>query len=181
MGLDASVMCNCYREGKAKPCPFPEHFYVDEEGFPALNLRHEYNEDKFEAFDEWLATCCDHPDMDFAAVFIANWKGYRSFLQALEQLGWDRFPTLHAELPAARHRFLDEFAVDPTVTRRGVRVVEPVVDAVTESVARVLRIAGDAELPDFRAPFAAQNAIEILAEPNPRRLMHQHASLHERE
>jgi hypothetical protein len=99
MGLDASVMCNCYREGKAKPCPFPEHFYVDEEGFPALNLPHEYNEDKFEAFDRWLATCCDHPDMDFAAVFISNWKGYRSFLQALEQLGWDRFPTLHVELP----------------------------------------------------------------------------------
>jgi hypothetical protein len=37
--------------------------------------------------------------MDYAAVFIANSKGYRSFLQALEQLGWERFPTLQAELP----------------------------------------------------------------------------------
>lgn len=99
MGLDASVMCNCYREGKAKPCPFPAYFYVDEDGFPSLRLAHDYNEDKFEAFDEWLATCCQHPHMDYAAVFISNWKGYRSFLQALEQVGWERFPTLHAELP----------------------------------------------------------------------------------
>jgi hypothetical protein len=99
MGLDASVMCNCYQLGKARPCPFPEHFYVDEDGFPALQLPLENNEDKFDIFDEWLATCCDHPHMDYAAVFVANWKGYQSFLQALEQLGWKRFPTLHTELP----------------------------------------------------------------------------------
>jgi len=99
MGLDASVMCNCYREGKSRPCPFPEHFYLDDEGFPALNLSYEDNEAKFEAFDEWLMSGCDHPHMDYAAVFISNWKGYRSFLEALEQVGWEQFPTLHAELP----------------------------------------------------------------------------------
>ena len=86
MGLDASVMCNCYRQGKAVPCPFPEHFIVDADGFPALDLPYEYNEDKFDAFDTWLATCCDHPNMDYAAVFVANSKGYQSFLEALEQV-----------------------------------------------------------------------------------------------
>src|SRR5690242_16671064 len=99
MGLDASVMCNCYRQGKTTPCPFPEYFYVDEDGFPALNLPYEYNEEKFDIFENWLATCCEHPNMDYAAVFVANWKGYQSFLAALEQAGWENFPMLHAELP----------------------------------------------------------------------------------
>src|SRR5690348_8501537 len=83
MGLDASVMCNCYREGKTTPCPYPEHFELDEEGFPRLNMPYEGNEDKFDTFEEWLVDCCAHPHMDYAAVFVANWKGYRSFLQAL--------------------------------------------------------------------------------------------------
>jgi hypothetical protein len=99
MGLDASVMCNCYRQGKTTPCPFPEHFYIDEDGFPALDLPYEYNEEKFDLFENWLATCCEHPNMDYAAVFVANSKGYQSFLAALEQAGWEHFPTLHAELP----------------------------------------------------------------------------------
>jgi hypothetical protein len=99
MGLDASVMCNCYRRGKTTPCPYPEHFHVDADGFPALNLPYEYNDEKFDAFDAWLVTCCDHPNMDYAAVFVANSKGYQSFLEALEQVGWEHFTTLHAELP----------------------------------------------------------------------------------
>jgi hypothetical protein len=99
MGLDASVMCNCYREGKTTPCPFPEHFELDEECFPTLNLSYEGNEAHFDTFEEWLVDCCPHPHMDYAAVFVANWKGYRSFLQALEQMGWEHFPTLHTELP----------------------------------------------------------------------------------
>jgi hypothetical protein len=99
MGLDASVMCNCFQQGKTRPAPFTAHFYVDEDGFPALDLPYEYNEDQFDAFAEWLATCCEHPNMDFAAAFIANWKGYNAFWAALEQLGWEQFPILHAELP----------------------------------------------------------------------------------
>jgi hypothetical protein len=99
MGLDASVMCNCYREGKTTPFPFHEYFMLDEEGFPTLNLRYEGNEEKFDIFEEWMTACCEHPHMDFAAVFVTNWKGYQSFLQALEQIGWDQFPTLHTELP----------------------------------------------------------------------------------
>jgi hypothetical protein len=99
MGLDASVMCNCYVQGKTRPCPFPEHFHIDEDGFPALNLPYDDNEDKFDAFETWLATCCEHPSMDYAAVFVANWKGYRSLMEALEQIGWEHFPTLHRELP----------------------------------------------------------------------------------
>lgn len=103
MGLDASVMCNCYQEGKTTPCPFPQNYYVDEDGFPTLDLPYEQNENHYETFDEWLSTCCDHPNMDYAAVFVAHSKGYESFLQALEQLGWQYFPTLHSELPHENH------------------------------------------------------------------------------
>lgn len=98
MGLDASVMCNCYRDGKTTPCPFPDDFYVDEDGFPAIRLTDD-DEEKSEIFDNWLATCCEHPHMDYAAVFIGNWRGYRSFVDALEQIGWEDFPILYAELP----------------------------------------------------------------------------------
>jgi hypothetical protein len=99
MGLDASVMCNCYRLGKTKPCPFPDYFAVDADGFPTLSLPYDGNEDRFDEFEEWLADCCEHPHMDYQAVYIANWKGYESFLDALEQIGLDHFPVLQAELP----------------------------------------------------------------------------------
>jgi hypothetical protein len=103
MGLDASVMCNCYKQGKTTPCPYPEFFHIDEEGFPGLNLPYDENEEKSDIFDTWLATCCEHPHMDYAAVYVSNWKGYQSFLQALEQVGWEHFPVLRAELPDGNH------------------------------------------------------------------------------
>ena len=100
MGLDASVMCNCHRLGKATSCPFPDDFYVDEDGFPAIRLK-EDEVDKSDEFDEWLATCCAHPYMDYVTVHIPSWKGYRSLVEALEAIGSEQFPTLIAELPEA--------------------------------------------------------------------------------
>ncbi len=101
MGLDASVMCNCYQQGLTTTCPYPEYFVVDEDGYPALKLPYDNNEDAFNTFEEWLALCCVHPHMDYASVFIASWKDYQSFLEALEQLGHDQFPALLVELPTA--------------------------------------------------------------------------------
>jgi hypothetical protein len=101
MGLDASVMCNCYRDRRAKPLTIPGTFIVDEDGFPAIDLPDPDNEAMLDAFDEWLATCCEHPNMDFAAVYLANWRGYQSFLEALGQAGWEHFPVLQDELPEA--------------------------------------------------------------------------------
>lgn len=98
MGLDASVMCNCYRLGKTRLCPFPDDFYVDEHGFPAVHLT-DADADKSDQFDEWLATCCEHPFMDYAEIHIPSWKGYRSLVEALEQVSWEHFPTLRSELP----------------------------------------------------------------------------------
>ena len=98
MGLDASVMCNCQRLGTATPCPFPDDFYVDEDGFPAIRLK-EDEVDKSNGFDEWLAICCAHPYMDYVTVHIPSWKGYRSLVEALKEMGSEQFPTLIAELP----------------------------------------------------------------------------------
>jgi hypothetical protein len=103
MGLDASVMCNCYPQGKAKPCPFPSDFYVDQDGFPAVRLSGKdetTDNEKSEAFDTWLADCCEHPYMDYATVYIPNWKSYRAFVDALAGIGWEHFPTLQRELPS---------------------------------------------------------------------------------
>lgn len=106
MGLDASVMCNCFQQGKARPCPFPDDFYIDADGFPAVRLEG-LNEDadyeKSEQFDIWLADCCDHPYMDYTTLYIADSNGYHSFMDALEQIGWEHFPTLKAELPESNH------------------------------------------------------------------------------
>lgn len=99
MGLDASVMCNCYREGKTSPCPFPDDFYIDEDGFPALRMNGPDEEARSDVFDAWLARCCEHPNMDYAAVFIANWQGYNTFRRALEEIGWQHFPVLRVQLP----------------------------------------------------------------------------------
>ncbi|MEZ4667087.1 MAG: hypothetical protein R3E39_04065 [Anaerolineae bacterium] len=57
--------------------------------------------DKSDEFDKWLATCCQHPFMDYTEIHIPSWKSYHSLVEALEQVGWEHFPTLKAELPEA--------------------------------------------------------------------------------
>jgi hypothetical protein len=99
MGLDGSVMCRCFEQGRVKPPPVPrEWLHIDEEG--SLNLRpgHDSHEAIFKV-DEWMQTACLHPDMNQASEHVANWPGYRAFQQALGRAGWDHFPTLRSELP----------------------------------------------------------------------------------
>ncbi len=113
MGLDASVMCTCFQQGKTKPCPFPEDFYIDADGFPAIRLEglnDNADYEKSQQFDIWLADCCEHPYMDYATVYIAHSNGYRSFMDALEQIGWEHFPTLKAELPDSNHGIVTAIA-----------------------------------------------------------------------
>jgi hypothetical protein len=102
MGLDASVLCTCYREGRTTLPPFnPELLVFDEDGWPTLDLPYHRNEELYGRFDSWLCTCCQHEDMEAARVRISNWGGYRAFQAALAQAGWEQFPTLHQELPDA--------------------------------------------------------------------------------
>lgn len=103
MGITASVMCRCFQEGKTTPCPFPELLVVDPQGMPSLDWPYEPDEDEaaeaYEALQLWLATCCPHPNLTYAQEFIASWKGYQAFSDALEELGAARFPHLMAQLP----------------------------------------------------------------------------------
>lgn len=103
MGISASVMCRCYQEGRTTPCPLPDQFVADPEGMPSLAWTHEPDEDEaaaaYEALQAWLATCCPHPNLIYAQEFIASWKGFQAFSDALEELGAAHFPHLLAHLP----------------------------------------------------------------------------------
>jgi hypothetical protein len=102
MGLEASVLCNCYAEGITTPCPFPEWFTINQTGFPELNVAHQNITEADEIrFHEWLQTCCAHPGMIYAGAYVSNWEGYNAFLTALDTVGEEHFPTLVAELPGA--------------------------------------------------------------------------------
>jgi hypothetical protein len=100
MGLDGFVSCTCYREGRATPAPVPAELLVfDETGEPDLALPYKEHQGLHHRFWDWLETCCPHKDMHYESVHVSNWGGYRSFQQALGRAGWERFPTLRAELP----------------------------------------------------------------------------------
>jgi len=101
MGLDATVMCNCFRDGKTTPPPFPrEWLEVDDEGY--INLKNEHNsDDNWAKHYEWEQSCCEHEGMDFACERISNWTGYRQFQAALGAVGWQHFPVLEEQLPNA--------------------------------------------------------------------------------
>src|SRR5436309_15439659 len=100
MGWDASVMCNCWKEGKTTPPPVrSELIHLDEEGYLALALPWEGNEDKHEAFHEWQRDCCAHEGMAYAKEWFASYFSYRYFQHALQRAGWEHFPALKIGLP----------------------------------------------------------------------------------
>lgn len=99
MGLDASVMCGCYRDGHTSDPPVPRDWLeIDSEGYLNLKAEHDSTNLDVDVYG-WMETCCQHPDMRAIWEVIANWYGYRLFQQALEKVGWDRFPVLRRELP----------------------------------------------------------------------------------
>jgi hypothetical protein len=96
-------MCNCYRDGKTTPSPFPDQFVADPTTMPGLEWDEQPDEqtaeDAIAKLRLWLADCCEHPNMNFASEFIASWKGYQGFTDALEGLDRVRFKTLLSQLP----------------------------------------------------------------------------------
>jgi hypothetical protein len=105
MGLDAFVYCRCWQDGLAAPPPVgPVGF--DEEGYLGLRVPWEGNEDAHMAVETWLTRACPHERMEQAREHVSNWAGLRMFQQALEEVGWSRFPVLHSGLPRANGGFL---------------------------------------------------------------------------
>jgi len=60
MGLDAWVCCNCIKEGKAPPHPFPELLVFDETGEPGLASARQISLDLWKAHDKWYRKSCPH-------------------------------------------------------------------------------------------------------------------------
>ncbi|WUH98725.1 hypothetical protein OHR68_35275 [Spirillospora sp. NBC_00431] len=92
MGIDASVRCTCYEDGKAEPPPVPVR--VDEHD----EIRAVEPADSGALLD-WRRSACEHPWMR-AVELSLGWAWVRSFRDALEDAGGaGRYPTLLANLP----------------------------------------------------------------------------------
>lgn len=60
MGLDAWVHCNCIKEGKTRPHPFPELLAFDETGEPTLKSDGDINLKLWLKHDKWYRDSCPH-------------------------------------------------------------------------------------------------------------------------
>lgn len=60
MGLNASVHCNCVKEGKAPVHPFPELLAFDETGEPTLKSDGDINLKLWRKHDKWYRDSCPH-------------------------------------------------------------------------------------------------------------------------
>lgn len=99
MGLNASVMCNCYRNGLTTLVPFPVEWTVmDDDGH--LSLIDQHNTDNnWHQLHQWQQACCVHAGMNYIYEHVANWSEYRQFQEAINEIGCERFPTLIRVLP----------------------------------------------------------------------------------
>jgi hypothetical protein len=60
MALNASVHCNCIKQGKAPPHPFAGLLAFDETGEPILKKEGEISQDLWIAHDNWHRNSCAH-------------------------------------------------------------------------------------------------------------------------
>ena len=110
MGLDANVMCNCWRDGKTSAPPVPRDWLeMDDEGY--LSVKREYRLDvSLSDIFAWEHSCCPHEGMELARERISNWPGVRLFQQVLSTQGQKQFPMLISELPSANGGLTDSVA-----------------------------------------------------------------------
>lgn len=99
MGLDATVRCNCIKNGLSIPTEFQHAIILDSEGYYSLNLPYKGNEEIINRFDAWMASACTHEDMDLAFEHISNWSGLRKFQAILKSQPITEVSTLLLELP----------------------------------------------------------------------------------
>jgi hypothetical protein len=101
MGLNASVRCRCWEDGKTSRCPLPDRVRVStEDDCLEIDLPWKGNEQVHETFDAWVDNGCGHPRMRFVdGVHIGNWGSFRRFQAALRSFCGERFGHLLACLP----------------------------------------------------------------------------------
>jgi hypothetical protein len=94
MALDGHVRCNCIREGRAKPHPFPDRLSFDATGEPVLT---DDSPDKdWDAHDLWVGESCDHGGFLLSLPLgnITRIGHLRTFLRSLEGNPGPLFPLL---------------------------------------------------------------------------------------
>lgn len=115
MGLDATVRCRCFEEGKLKPGPVPlDDVYVDEEGYlssrklDAARGRLTYRQldarygELERAFRRWADSCCEHEDGEYCYERVGNIAGCAEFDSLVKAVGGEvEFPLLSKLLPHA--------------------------------------------------------------------------------
>lgn len=113
MGLDASVRCRCFEEGRLKPGPVPvEDLYIDEEGYlssrklNAAYKKYDYRQYRArygklnDAFEEWADHACEHEYGEYCSEWVNNWSGVSGFEFRVDEAGGEaEFPLLSKMLP----------------------------------------------------------------------------------
>ncbi len=94
MGLNAVVMCNCYKDGRTVEPPVSRHLVgLGSNGELTLNVSWE-NEELHNSFQRWLAAGCEHFLQQYVEVWMGTWGGVRSSQKALRELGADTIADL---------------------------------------------------------------------------------------
>lgn len=115
MGLDATVRCRCFEEGKLRHGPVPlDEMCVNEEGYlssrrlDAARRRLTYRQfdarygDFQREFEDWAESCCEHVGGDYCSEWVSNWAGCAEFESLVEDAGGEaEFPLLSKLLPEA--------------------------------------------------------------------------------
>ena len=113
MGLDATVRCRCFEEGKLSPGPVPfDDLYIDEDGCLSSRkldrARYAFDYRRFDArygklqyeFDTWARHCCEHEYGQYCDERVSNWAGCAQFENLVEEAGGgETFPLLSNLLP----------------------------------------------------------------------------------
>ena len=101
MGLDASVMCDCFRSRLTTEPPVPRDWlHVDEEGY--LNLKPGHDSDgAFAVVYDWMQTCCGHPGHAVRLRAHRQLGGLSALPAGVGRGRVGQFPVLHGELPEA--------------------------------------------------------------------------------
>lgn len=113
MGLDATVRCRCFEEGKLKPGPVPfDDLYIDEEGYLSsrkledADLKYDYRQfrarygELYDALEDWADHACEHEHGEYCNEHVGNWSGVHVFEGLVEDAGGEaEFPLLSKMLP----------------------------------------------------------------------------------
>jgi len=98
MGLDAYVRCNCFKEGRTRPFPFPDRLKFDELGEPDVdNSDNKLTIEDLITFDRWNYDwgCEHHGFLVNARIGNISFVGHvRTCLKATEKHSANRFPLL---------------------------------------------------------------------------------------